>query len=95
MENQTQTQTQTTIENIDQFTDALDDLGVDGEIAEYEQLLASVSSELNAVPRFVQDKAYVQSFVQMKKDRVNGRKIFWLDGDYDTTKDAEWLAANG
>lgn len=83
------------ITTIEEFTAQLDQIGINGTIKQYEDLLAETSDDLRMNERFIQDKGYVLSFIQIQKDRVKGRKIYWLDNDYDADEDARWLEEQG
>lgn len=87
-----------TITTLDEFLSRLAMLGINGELADYEEILEQSDIKVlraEGGTEFAEAHKCLTDFIQCLKERAAGRKIWWLDNDFDLDEDATWLTLHG
>ncbi|PTB86865.1 hypothetical protein C9940_00605 [Pseudidiomarina aestuarii] len=87
-----------TITTLDEFLSRLAMLGINGELTDYEEILEQSDIKVlraEGGTEFAEAHSCLIDFIQCLKERANGRKIWFLDNDFDPDEDTAWLELYG
>lgn len=83
----------TTITTMDELQNKLDGIGINGSLSNYVTIRSTINEDkLNKQEGYQELVECLESFIYALMDKANGRKIWWLDNNYDQDEDDEWVA---